>query len=130
MGLGPDTCNTDCGEYRNTGAIKLCICEKICGVFRPYEAKFFEDTQAAKTAGVQEPTGADHALACIKGLYTVEKDLREQVKEKKITLEVLLDKRRSRCTPILQSFHQWLEAQLVTVLPSSALGTAVKYALN
>jgi transposase len=92
--------------------------------------KFFEAAQAIKATGTQGPTGADHALALIKGLYTVEKDLREQVKEKQITLEDLLEKRRSRCTPILQSFHQWLQAQSVTVLPTSALGTAIKYALN
>jgi transposase len=100
------------------------------GCFAHVRRKFFEAAQAAKVAGAQEPSGADHALSLIKGLYSIEKDLREQVKEKQITLEVLLEERRTRCTPILQGFHQWLEIQSMIVLPSSALGTAITYALN
>ncbi|GHT54914.1 hypothetical protein FACS1894109_00440 [Spirochaetia bacterium] len=45
-------------------------------------------------------------------------------------LEEFLEERILKCTPIITSFHTWLEKQSEEVLPSSALGAAIKYTLN
>jgi transposase len=100
------------------------------GCFAHARRRFWEAMKAAEEAGKKSLCGAKDALSSIKGLYTVEADLREKVKKRAITLGELLEERFLRCAPILLSFHRWLKIQSAEVLPSSALGTAVKYTLN
>ncbi|GHV66181.1 transposase [Spirochaetia bacterium] len=100
------------------------------GCFAHARRKFFEAMKAAEAAGAQKTCGAAEAVSYIKGLYTVEKDLREKVKAHVISQEEFLEERFLKCTPIIVSFHKWLETQSEEVLPSSALGAAIKYTLN
>ena len=62
----------------------------------------------------------------IKKLYTLENDLRS----KKLSLEDFLEQRKNKAEPILDTFKQWLDKRSENVLPESALGKAVHYALN
>jgi transposase len=78
----------------------------------------------------QTPGGAEEALAQIKGLYTVEEKMREQLKQKKINGDTFLKERKEKCEPILAAFHDWLEGQQGKVLGSSKLGEAIKYTLG
>jgi transposase len=73
---------------------------------------------------------AEAALSQIKGLYTVEKELRDKLKTQEINAEQFQEQRKERCEPILNAFHDWLEKEQREVLGSSKLGQAVAYALN
>jgi transposase len=100
------------------------------GCFAHVRRKFFEAMKAGKTPG-----GAEAALSQIKGLYTVEKSLRQALKEenqegKPFTKDDFLERRRQACTPILKAFHEWLEAEEPKVPPSTKLGEAVRYTLE
>jgi hypothetical protein len=95
------------------------------GCFAHARRYFFEAMKVS-----EKPGGAEDALAQIKGLYTVEADLREQLKQKKLGNGEFLEKRRGACTPILTAFHQWLEDRQAKVLGSSKLGEAIQYALG
>jgi hypothetical protein len=86
---------------------------------------FFEAMKISRTPG-----GAEAALSQIKGLYTVEEKLREQLKKKQITEDTFLKERKEKCEPILTAFHKWLEDQQGKVLDSSKLGDAIKYTLG
>ena len=87
--------------------------------------RFFETHKISTTPGL-----ADAALSQIKGLYTIEEQLRKELKEKKISEEEFLFKRKERCTPILAAFHDWLETNSTKILDSSKLGDAISYALG
>jgi transposase len=95
------------------------------GCFAHARRYFFEAMKVS-----EKPGGAEAALAQIKGLYTVETDLREQLKQKKIGNDEFLKKRQNACTPILTAFHDWLEDQQTKVLGSSRLGEAINYTLG
>jgi hypothetical protein len=73
---------------------------------------------------------ADVALSQIQGLYTVERELREQLKEQRINTEEFLERRRERSKPVLDAFHGWLEAHVGSVPESTKIGDAINYALH
>jgi transposase len=100
------------------------------GCFAHVRRKFFEAMKAAREGGGKAGGNAETALSYIKGLYTVEQDLREKWKKELITPREFLEEREWRCTPILSGFHRWLESKSTQILPSSALGKAVQYTLN
>jgi transposase len=56
------------------------------GCFAHVRRKFYEAEKAAKGGGAENPLAAE-ALSYIKGLYTVEKDLREKLKNNRISGE-------------------------------------------
>jgi hypothetical protein len=100
------------------------------GCFAHARRKFFETMKASKTPG-----GAEAALSQIKGLYTVEKSLRQALKDgtregKPFTEDDFLVQRIQECIPILKAFHEWLEDQKQKVPPSTKLGEAVNYTLE
>jgi transposase len=95
------------------------------GCFAHVRRYFFEAMKIG-----QKPGGAEDALARIKGLYTVEEKLREQLKKGLISEDAFLKDRREKCEPLLTAFHVWLEGQQGKVLDSSKLGEAVKYTLG
>jgi transposase len=76
------------------------------------------------------------ALAWIGKLYAVEKDLRQrcQGEWKALTLEEhavrIAAERQERSRPLLHSFHAWLEAEALKVLPKSPVRGAMDYTLN
>jgi transposase len=87
--------------------------------------KFFEAMKIATAPGL-----ADAALSQIKGLYTVERDLRKDLRNEKITAEEFEQQRRERCEPILRAFHGWLKERQGIVPPSSKIGEAISYVLK
>jgi transposase len=87
--------------------------------------KFFEAMKLATAPGL-----ADAALSQIKGLYTVERDLREKLRNNTISADEFEMQRRERCEPILRAFRQWLEERQGSVPPSSKTGEAMNYALK
>ena len=70
---------------------------------------------------------AQQALALIAKLYRVESQLGEQ---RDTNPAGFVAARRERVEPILGNLHAWLRAKREQVLPSSALGKAVRYALE
>jgi transposase len=95
------------------------------GCFAHARRRFFEVTKITTQPGL-----ADAALSQIKGLYTAERELRERLKDKKISVEEFTEQRRERCGPILKAFHEWLEEKAGMVPESSKIGEAIRYALK
>jgi transposase len=71
-----------------------------------------------------DKAGARAALAYIHALYEVEKEARSLVAEQRRAL------RQERAGPLLETFKAWLDAQALVVLPKSAMGLALGYALR
>jgi transposase len=72
------------------------------------------------------PAKASEALAYIRTLYAVEKELIDG----KLTSDPAVSLRQARAGPILQKFGVWLEVEQQTALPKSPFGQAVLYAWN
>ena len=85
------------------------------------EGNFLKQDKASKKS-----KSALEGIKHIKKLYTLENDLRS----KKLSLEDFLEQRKSQAEPILDTFKRWLDKRSENVLPESALGKAVHYALN
>lgn len=76
----------------------------------------------------QKQTGlANYAITEIKKLYAIEKQIREQAS---IMPEEIKQKREKLARPILERFNIWLNEKIVTALPKSPLGEAIRYCLN
>jgi transposase len=87
--------------------------------------KFYEAMKIATG-----PSLAEAAMSQIKGLYSVERELREKVGNKTIDTEKFVSQRRERSEPILRAFREWLEKNEGIAPPSSKLGEAINYALK
>lgn len=68
---------------------------------------------------------AEWMLAQIQLLYTTERTAREQ----NYTHEQRLEVRQVESIPVLQNIHQWLQDNIMQVLPKSTIGKAIAYAL-
>jgi transposase len=86
--------------------------------------KFFEAHKVSKSKT------ALLAISKIKGLYTIESALREELKQNKITPEEFLERRMEKAVPILNDFHAWLEKQALELPDSSKTAAAVSYTLK
>jgi transposase len=73
-----------------------------------------------------DPAKATKALAFIRTLYAVERE----IAEKKLTGENVVHLRRTRAGPILTALGEWLEDEHRTALPKSPFGQAIAYARN
>jgi transposase len=73
-----------------------------------------------------DPVRAHEALARIRTLYAVEAEARA----KKLTGTDLAAYRQERAGALLESFADWLAAEVPRVLPKSKIGVAVGYAAN
>jgi transposase len=69
---------------------------------------------------------AHQALAYYRQLYELERSARDQDFNDTQKRQM----RQDLSVPILETFHQWLEAQRPEVLPKSPMGEAIGYALN
>lgn len=69
---------------------------------------------------------AREAVARIGAMYHIESELRKGPNP----LDALAEARRSRIGPLLDDFWEWLLEKEHTVLPKSALGGAIRYALD
>jgi transposase len=72
------------------------------------------------------PAKASEALAYIRTLYAVEKE----IVEKKLTSDSVVSLRQTRAGPVLKKFGEWLEVEQRTMQPKSSFGEAVSYARN
>jgi transposase len=95
------------------------------GCFAHARRKFFEAARISKNGGA-----ANQALAFIGSLYRTEKTLRNELAEKSITREQFQQRRMEAVTPVLEKMHSWLIKKDLQVPPKTALGKAVRYALN
>ena len=95
------------------------------GCWAHVRRKFFDAKSASKKAG-----SADEALSRIGNLYTKERELREQLRAGKISIDGLQKERKDYCGPLLEQFHEWLKKRSEQVPPSTLLGKAVQYALG
>ena len=77
-------------------------------------------------ARVNNPAKASEALAYIRTLYAVEKEIADG----KLASDAVVSLRHARAGPILRRFGEWLEVEQRTALPKSPFGAAVSYALN
>lgn len=69
---------------------------------------------------------SEHALALIRELYAIERE----AKEKQLDADQVRELRQQRAVPVLNLFEQWLKDQIIEVLPASAIGKAMAYALR
>lgn len=72
------------------------------------------------------PAKASEALAYIRTLYAIEKE----IVDGKLTSDLVVSLRQTRAGPILRKFGEWLKNEQRTVLPKSLFGQAVSYACN
>jgi transposase len=70
------------------------------------------------------PSRAHEALAFIRALYRVERQIRHLADDDR------RQQRQDRSVPILTRFKAWLDEQIHAVLPKSALGNAIVYTLR
>lgn len=73
---------------------------------------------------MKAPGRAHEALQFYKALFKIEREIAD------LTDEQRYQERQHRAVPILQRFKSWLDAQAMAVLPKSALGEAIGYALR
>ena len=93
--------------------------ERPLGCWAHVRRKFVE-------AQTSDPARASEALAFIRALYAVER----QIITEQLVGDNAVSMRRSRAGPVLNSFGEWIEQEHRTVLPKSPLGQAVGYARN
>ncbi|MCE9567503.1 MAG: IS66 family transposase, partial [Planctomycetes bacterium] len=77
-------------------------------------------------AQTNNPAKASDALAYIRTLYAVEKE----IVDKKHTSDIAVSLRQARAAPIVKQFGEWLEIERRSMLPKSPFGEAVSYACN
>jgi transposase len=82
----------------------------------------------ARKATPGDSSHAKSALDFIRELYLIEHTLWDR--EKPLTPEQRVAIRQARSAPLMERFHNWLEALSPQVLPESRLGKAVHYTLG
>ncbi len=87
--------------------------------------RYFVDTEPSDPRAVE-------ALAFIRTLYAVEKELKDERTRlgERFTSDDVVLWRRTRAGPILATFADWLEVQHRSATPKSLFGQAVGYARN
>jgi transposase len=76
-----------------------------------------------------DPRAID-ALAYIRTLCAVEKEIREDRAKREVLDAEVVHRRRTRAGPVLDMFSDWLDWQHLTATPKSLFGQAVEYARN
>ena len=84
--------------------------------------------EEARKVQAQPDSRARVALDCIGRLYSIERQLRENPAP--LSDEQRLQIRHTQSKPIVIELHRWLSAMSSEVLPQSALGKAITYALG
>ncbi|MCH8500532.1 MAG: IS66 family transposase [Aliidiomarina sp.] len=94
---------------------------KLAGCWAHARRKFVD----AKTVQGKKKTGRpDVAIKYIQKLYRVERLMASKSADER------LQARQTESTKVMNSFKEWLDAQLTQVPPISVLGKAVQYTLN
>lgn len=86
--------------------------------------KFHEAAKATKAGSAHE------AMAHIAKLYAIEQTLRKKLHNGTLIPDDFCRQRREQAEPVLSGFLAWLHKKADEVVPSSMLGTAVRYTLN
>ncbi|NHB94859.1 hypothetical protein C5469_23180 [Photorhabdus cinerea] len=81
-------------------------------------------TEAQKVQPGKKAGRAEQGLTFIARLYAIEREAQPFSPDERRRL------RQEKATPILKDFYDWLTEASRTVLPKSAIGTAITYALN
>jgi hypothetical protein len=79
--------------------------------------RYFVDAQAS------DPGKTSEALAFIRTLYMVERDITTMA----LVRNAIAEYRRTRASPVLERFAEWLESESRTARPKSPLGVAIRY---
>jgi len=96
-------------------------CATLVGCMAHARRKFIE----AKKAQPKGKTGkADWAVNHMQKLYALESKIKTLNPEEKYA------KRQKCAVPLLNEFKEWLDASVLTVVPKSALGSALTYSMN
>jgi hypothetical protein len=111
-------CYESAAEQDLTGVVHV-------GCFAHVRRHFFEAKQITTQPGL-----ADQALEQIQGLYKVERELREKLRNEEIDRERFVAERRETCEPKLTALHGWLMANQAAVPPASKIGSAICYTLK
>jgi transposase len=95
--------------FENTHTLLACMAHA--------RRKFFDAKENDKAK-------AEYALGVIQKLYTIERDIKEfdSDKRKEIRLE--------KSAPILEELENWMNKNILKVLPKSAIGKAISYTLK
>src|SRR5918912_826942 len=96
----------------NTKKIKLIHC--MAHARRGFEQSLGNDQQRA-----------EYALKEIQKLYAVEKHAREN----ELNHQQRYELRQRESMPVLEQLHSWMKKNITEVLPKSAIGEAIAYAL-
>lgn len=86
--------------------------------------KFHEAAKVTKAGSAHE------AMAHIAKLYAIDRTLRKKFHNGLLTPDDFCRQRREQTEPVLSGFLAWLHKKADEVVPSSLLGTAVRYTLN
>ncbi len=82
----------------------------------------FIDAQKAQPKG--KIGKADQVIAFIQALYRIEAKIKKEPPEKRYEI------RQKEAIPILGKIKKWLDKSLLTILPSSKMGAALRYLSN
>jgi transposase len=87
--------------------------------------RFHEADKASPKAGIGK-----EGLDWIWRLYAIERELRKDLKEGKITREQFKRDRIEKTDPVFKDFKEWLLRESLKVLPSGLAGKAISYTLG
>lgn len=102
---------------------------KHAGCWAHVRRKFVEVVQAvekARKGKARRAGSADEALSKIRKLYEIE----QEAKNRELKGNDIVQFRRERVLPLLEKFHNWLEARVGSTPPKGLLGAAMNYTLK
>lgn len=97
---------------------------QIAGCMAHVRRKFTQADKILKKAAPKITPKTREPLAIIKSLYTIERELKDEPPDKRLMI------RQEKSAPLMEQLSSWLVTKKRQVLPKSALGKAISYALN
>ena len=97
----------------------------LVGCWTHARRKFDEALKALAPSDRKKGSSASHkGLEFCNRLYQIEKEFRDATSQERFAA------RLERSKPVLDEFKEWLDQQVLKVLPKSAIGGAIGYCLN
>lgn len=93
------------------------------GCFAHIRRKFVSAWEVSGKTGLSK-----EAIDIIAGIYRVESELREKLKDARIDADTFLVRRKDAVEPLFARLRDWLMSSSLSVAPQSALGKAISYA--
>lgn len=100
---------------------------KHAGCWAHCRRNFTDIVKALKTTDISHGP-AEEALAWIRSLYRIEKEIKDHVPL--LTPEQIKEIRKDKSAPLLFEFNQWLMCRASETNPKGLLGKAISYAIN